>query len=181
MKNLLILLSLIPFFCRGQVLPPEEKADTNSYYFKKALILSACLPGAGQVFNSKNMTTGRKNAFWKVPLIYAGLGATGYFLVSNQQKKNELKQEYTLRQSGQGGQDWIEYDDQAILSIYQQYLDWRDLSILALGAVYLIQILDAGVEAHFIKFDVSDKLSFSLEPALMNLNSPGFKMKMTFR
>ena len=75
----------------------------------------------------------------------------------------------------------IDYDDQAILYLYQQYLDLRDLSILALGAVYLIQIIDAGVEAHFIKFDVSDKLSLSIEPTLMNLNSPGFRLKMSFR
>ena len=95
--------------------------------------------------------------------------------------KNELKQEYTLRLAGGGDQKWIDYDDPAILSIYQQYLDWRDLSILAIGAVYLLQIVDAGVEAHFIKFDVSDKLSFSVDPTLMNLNSPGFTLKMSFR
>jgi hypothetical protein len=95
--------------------------------------------------------------------------------------KNVLKEEYTLRQNGGGSQDWAQYDDQAILSIYQQYLDWRDLSILALGAVYFIQIIDAGVEAHFIKFDVSDQLSLSIDPSLMNLNSPGFTFKMSFR
>jgi hypothetical protein len=139
------------------------------------------VPGAGQVFNSINMQNGRKNAYWKVPLIYAGLGATGYFLISNQKMKNVLKEEYTLRQNGGGSQDWAQYDDQAILSIYQQYLDWRDLSILALGAVYFIQIIDAGVEAHFIKFDVSDQLSLSVDPSLMNLNSPGFTFKMSFR
>ena len=127
------------------------------------------------------MTNGRKNAFWKVPLIYAGLGAAGYFLVSNQLMKNNLKDEYSLRKLGGGSQQWIDYDDQAILSLYQQHLDLRDLSILALGAIYFIQIIDAGVEAHFIKFDVSDKLSLSIEPTLMNLKSPGFSVKMSFR
>jgi hypothetical protein len=180
MKYAVLLIAIIPFLTFGQ-LKPSSEPDTNSYYFKKALFLSACLPGAGQVFNSINMQNGRKNAYWKVPLIYVGLGATGYFLISNQKMKNVLKEEYTLRQNGGGSQDWAQYDDQAILSIYQQYLDWRDLSILALGAVYFIQIIDAGVEAHFIKFDVSDQLSLSIDPSLMNLNSPGFTFKMSFR
>ena len=181
MKRLFLITALLPFLIMGQEKPLKDKVDSSSYYFKKAVLLSACLPGAGQVYNSIKMTTGRKNAIWKVPIIYAGLGATSYFLISNQKMKNELKQEYTLRLAGGGDQKWIDYDDPAILSIYQQYLDWRDLSILAIGAVYLLQIVDAGVEAHFIKFDVSDKLSFSVDPTLMNLNSPGFTLKMSFR
>ena len=180
MKSIILLIAFTPFLLFGQE-NPIKKTDSSSYYFKKAVLLSACLPGAGQVFNSSKMTNGRKNAYWKVPLIYAGLGAAGYFLVSNQQMKNNLKNEYSLRQLGGGSQQWVDYDDQAVLSLYQQYLDLRDLSILALGAVYLIQIIDAGVEAHFIKFDVSDKLSLSIDPSLMNLNSPGFRLKMSFR
>ena len=180
MKSIILLIAFTPFLLFGQE-NPIKKTDSSSYYFKKAVLLSACLPGAGQVFNSSKMTNGRKNAYWKVPLIYAGLGAAGYFLVSNQQMKNNLKNEYSLRQLGGGSQQWVDYDDQAVLSLYQQYLDLRDLSILALGAVYLIQIIDAGVEAHFIKFDVSDQLSLSIDPSLMNLNSPGFRLKMSFR
>ncbi len=180
MKSIILLIAFTPLLLFGQDSPIVKK-DSSSYYFKKAVLLSACLPGAGQVFNSIKMTNGRKNAYWKVPLIYAGLGAAGYFLVSNQQMKNNLKNEYSLRQLGGGSQQWVDYDDQAVLSLYQQYLDLRDLSILALGAVYLLQIIDAGVEAHFIKFDVSDQLSLSIDPSLMNLNSPGFSLKMSFR
>jgi hypothetical protein len=180
MKSIILLIAFTPFLLFGQE-NPIKKTDSSSYYFKKAVLLSACLPGAGQVFNSSKMTNGRKNAYWKVPLIYAGIGAAGYFLVTNQQMKNNLKNEYSLRQLGGGSQQWVDYDDQAVLSLYQQYLDLRDLSILALGAVYLLQIIDAGVEAHFIKFDVSDQLSLSIDPSLMNLNSPGFRLKMSFR
>lgn len=158
----------------------KNELDTV-HSFKKAIIFSACLPGAGQVYNSMAMQNGPKKAYWKVPLIYSGLGATGYLLISNQKLKNNLKQEYILRGTGQQTAEWAAYDDPAVLSLYQQALSFRDLSILAFGAVYLIQILDAGVEAHFVSFDVSDNLSLTVDPMLMNLKTPGFSIKMNFR
>ena len=41
---------------------------------KKATIMSACLPGLGQVYNGK---------WWKVPIVYAGLGGLGYLVYNN--------------------------------------------------------------------------------------------------
>ena len=76
---------------------------------------------------------------------------------------------------------WEAYDDQGVLFLYRQYLDWRDLSILGLAAVYFIQIADAAVEAHFLHFDVSENLTMKFEPTLMNYKSPGISLKMSFR
>ena len=56
---------------------------------KKAMIFSAIIPGSGQVYNHIAMPKGKKKAYWKVPLIYAGLGSTGYFLVKNQLLQNK--------------------------------------------------------------------------------------------
>ena len=112
----------------------KNELDTV-HSFKKAIIFSACLPGAGQVYNSMAMQNGPKKAYWKVPLIYAGLGATGYLLISNQKLKNNLKQEYILRDTGQQTAEWAAYDDPAVLSLYQQALSFRDLSILAFDAI----------------------------------------------
>ena len=41
---------------------------------KRAAIMSAILPGSGQVYNGK---------WWKVPIIYAGFGGLGYMAYSN--------------------------------------------------------------------------------------------------
>ena len=160
------------------------KKDSIPHPYKKAMLYSACLPGAGQVYNSINSKVGSQKAFWKVPLIYTALGTASYFLISNQLTQKSLKDEYSFRINN-GNQTlnevWEAYDNQAILTLYRQYLDWRDLSILSLAAIYFIQIADAGVEAHFLNFDVSDKLSLRVNPVLMNYKTAGIKMQMTFR
>jgi hypothetical protein len=149
---------------------------------KKAVIYSAIIPGAGQIYNHIAMPKGQKKAYWKVPLIYAGLGTSCYFLVSNQQTLKELKNEYLNRQNGLSISDkYIGYDDQGILTLHDQYQTWRDLSILAVGAVYLIQVVDAGVEAHFVNFDISENLSLRVSPSIINYQTAGLKLKLNFR
>lgn len=156
--------------------------ETKHHSIRKAVILSAVFPGAGQIYNHIAMPLGKKKGFWKVPLIYTGLGASTYFLVTNQTTQKSLKQEYALRQSGEPGDDeWAPYDDQAILSIYNQYLDWRDLSIIAIGIGYILQLTDAGVEAHFVNFDVSEDLSMSFDPVIIDYRAPGLKLSFNFR
>lgn len=167
-------------FCQ----PDSLKRDSIPHPFKKAMLLSACLPGAGQVHNSINSKVGSKKAYWKVPLIYTALGTASYFLISNQLTQKSLKDEYSFRINNNNqilNPLWEPYDNQAVLTLYRQYLDWRDLSILGLAAIYFIQIADAGVEAHFLNFDVSDNLSLRVNPVLMNYKTAGIQMQMTFR
>jgi hypothetical protein len=128
------------------------------------------------------MPKGKKKAYWKVPLIYAGLGATGYFLVTNQITQKSLKDEYTIRQEGGIGDPiWNAYDDAGVLTLYKQYQNWRDLSLIAVGAVYILQLVDAGVEAHFLSFDVSEDLTIGVAPVMMDYRTGGFKMTLNFR
>jgi hypothetical protein len=157
--------------------------DTLNYHSpKKAVIYSAILPGAGQVYNHIAMPKGQKKAFWKVPLIYAGLGTMTYFLISNQQTQRSLRKEYEYRIDGQTvDPEWELYDDAAIDVLYNQYLNRRDFSILGLGAVYLIQIVDAGIEAHFVKFDISEDLTLAIEPAYFGRNTAGLNLRFNFR
>ncbi len=157
--------------------------STKAHSVRKAIILSAVVPGAGQVYNHIAMPKGKKKAYWKVPLIYAGLGTAGYFLITNQQQQLSLKEEYSYRQDNgvPNNPNWIAYDDYGVLTLYNQYLNWRDLSILAVGAIYLLQLADAGVEAHFVNFDVSEDLSIRVEPRLLQASAPGIGISLNFR
>ncbi|PHR17514.1 MAG: hypothetical protein COA38_20675 [Fluviicola sp.] len=157
---------------------------------RKAILFSAVVPGAGQIYNHLAMPKGQKKAFWKVPLIYAALGTSTFFLVRNEQQQKYFKQEYKKRQFltylpddpfvTNFNTDLAVYDDAGILTLYNQYLTWRDLSILAVGAAYLFQLADAGVEAHFVSFDVSEDLSFTVDPVIMNSRTPGLSLCLNF-
>jgi hypothetical protein len=158
-----------------------KEKDSIVQPYKKAMLYSAIIPGGGQIFTSFKSEKKFKNAFWKVPLIYTGLGFIGNRLAVNQITAKSLKTEYSNRQNGGAlNQEWIQYDDYSVLALYNSYLNNRDLSILGLAAVYLIQIIDAGVEAHFLKFDVSPNLTLKFDATLMSSNSPGIRLNLTF-
>jgi len=158
-----------------------KEKDSIAHPYKKAMLYSAIIPGGGQIYTSFKSEKKFKNAFWKVPLIYTGLGFIGYRLAVNQITAISLKTEYSNRQNGGSlNQEWIQYDDYSVLALYNSYLNNRDLSILGLAAVYFIQIIDAGVEAHFLKFDVSPNLTLNFDATLMSSNSPGIRLNLTF-
>ena len=160
---------------------PVVNDTIKKHSIRTAVILSAVIPGAGQIYNHTAMPKGKKKAFWKVPLIYAGLGASTYYLISNQMTQRDLKAEYTNRLEGlPGDPKWQSYDDAGVLTLYGQHLNRRDLSILAVGAVYLLQLVDAGVEAHFVTYDISEDLTLGFDPVLMDYKTAGIKMTLNF-
>lgn len=156
--------------------------DTTRHSVKKAIIFSAVVPGSGQIYNHLAMPKGQKKAYWKVPLIYAGLGATGYLALSNNQLKKDLRNEYESRDAGNPASEQFEqYDDEGLLQLYTLHRTRRDLFLLGFGLVYLLNVADAGVEAHFVNFDVSEDLSLSITPVLLHYNSPGIGIRLNFR
>lgn len=194
MKLALFLLNIL---CFSTLLSAQQDAAADSlradlpkdsirpHSIRTAIILSAALPGAGQVYNHIAMPKGKKKAYWKVPLIYAALGGTTYLLINNQNTVRSLRSEYTYMENNLGehseGSEWIGYDQSGILELHSQYQTWRDLSIVGVGLVYLLQVADAGVEAHFVNFDVSHDLSLQLNPTVLNGGTPGLSLSLKFR
>lgn len=165
----------------------SEEDTIKKHSVKKAVIFSAVLPGAGQVYNHIAMPKGKKRAYWKVPLIYAGLGATGYFAFKNNAEQKALKLEYKNREDGlPPSAEFMNYDSPGLIQLYQQKLNRRDLLFLGMGLVYLLQLADAAVEAHFVSFDVSDDLSMRIRPAMIPLSygnpaTVGISLQFTFK
>lgn len=162
-------------------IPAVDTARVHSV--KKATIFSAVVPGAGQIYNHIAMPKGKKKAYWKVPLIYAGLGATTYFALKNNSEQRAIKEEYRFRQDNSFSNDpnYFNYDFQGLETLYNQKVTRRDLFFIGLGFVYLLQVADAAVEAHFVNFDVSDDLSMSFRPAFLPSNHVGMTLALKFK
>ncbi len=119
----------------------------------KATILSLALPGAGQVYNRK---------IWKVPIIYAGLGATGYAVYFNRREYQRYRQGYLARVSGDEEPDDEFTGTQYTAPVLKEFRDFYrsnyELSVLGFVLIYLLNGVDAFVDAHLFEFDVSDDL-----------------------
>jgi hypothetical protein len=150
---------------------------------KKASRLSMFLPGAGQVYNSMAMPKGKKHAWWKIPIIYAGLGATAYFFTENQILQRNYKQEYINRVDfgmapGAEFPEFQTFDNTALIQLHEAHKSSRNTMAIGFIAVYGLNILDALVEAHFIDFDVSEDLSLGIRPAYLQNNGFGLSLAL---
>lgn len=152
----------------------EVEVAKSEHSAKKATLMSVVLPGLGQAYNKK---------YWKIPIVYAGLGTSVYFIFWNQDYYNEFKTAFDTRQAG--GTDKYDgvYTDQNLITLQNYYRNNRDLSIIITVAIYGLQILDANIDAHLFDFDVSDDISMRIEPSVLNYNAlikQDFGMRLTF-
>lgn len=175
-----------PYFLFSQKTDSLTVDSIPKHSVRKAVILSAIVPASGQFYNFLHTEKGQKgknNVYWKVPLIYSALGLTTSFLIKNQSIQHSLKVEYNNRYvkiDPNLNEKWNNYDSAGIVSLYNAYSRRRDLSILLVGATYLVQLIDAGIEAHFVKFDLSKDLTLNVRPKLYNFNTAGIGISFNF-
>ncbi len=143
----------------------------------KASLYSALLPGAGQVYNRK---------FWKVPVIYAAFAGLGYLAKWNDDRYDTYRTAYRFRVDGnpETVDGFTEvYSDNDLKLLRDYYRRNRDLSLIFAGLVYVLNIVDASVDAHLFYFDVSDNLSFNIAPEVYpdrHHPSAGICLKLKF-
>ena len=148
---------------------PVVEAKVEEHSPAKATILSAVLPGAGQFYNKK---------YWKIAVLYAGFAAVGYSVNWNQDRYLTYKNAFKLRTDGDETTiDNFEgiYSDDNLRTLKDFYRRNRDLTIIIGGIVYVLNILDAHIDAHLFYFDVSDDLSMKLSAALIENRFTGNK------
>lgn len=134
----------------------------------KAAMLALVLPGAGQIYN---------HSYWKLPLVYGGLGGVIYGEIFYQRGYKEFSTAYNkvtqqnvpLHDSSLGDRARLFNSADALNTGVVFYRGYRDIFYLYIGLVYGLQIVDALVDAHLKDFDVSDDLTFHWEPTLMGV------------
>lgn len=147
-----------------------EKAK-KPHSAKKATIMSACLPGLGQIYNGK---------WWKVPIVYAGLGGLGYLVYNNnyeyssylhayQYKTGDLPEGATLNEHETTlANNYTESQLQTYKESYRRDFEFYTLLTVAW---YGLNILDACVDGHLYTYDISDDLSLSIDPYLQPMET----------
>ena len=157
--------------------------ERDTIHSPRKAALYSLIPGGGQIYNHMAMPKGKKKAFWKIPIIYAGLGATGYLAIQHHITQRNLKAEYLFRSEFETPnlQEYSQYDDQGVLTLFEDARRSRDLMVFAFIAVYGLNVLDAHVEAHFVNFDISKDLSLSLKPRMHDFKTPGLALRLNFR
>lgn len=132
---------------------------------KKATTLSTIFPGAGQIFNK---------SYWRVPIVWGGIASTIYTIDWNNRGYQRFKTAYSLKidyeknpsKYPNGAPDEFRgaYSSTFLKNLKDSYRRNRDLCIILTAGVYLLNILDAHVDAHLQDYDISDDLSMNIEP-----------------
>jgi hypothetical protein len=128
----------------------------------KAALYSAALPGLGQIYNDK---------YWKLPIIGGAAVVTGYFINFNNRRYLLFRRSYFAE---------IDDDPETVNLVprfnaegLQRNLDYfrrnRDLLFITAGIIYLLNIVDAHVDAHLYSFDISEDVTFNSKPTFMTL------------
>jgi hypothetical protein len=127
---------------------------------KKAAIMSAAFPGLGQIYNEK---------YWKLPLVYGGF--TGLILMFDYNQKLFVKYRDAYKLRVDGDSTTIDafvnrLSDNTLFEAQKTFRRYRDLSIIGMGLLYVLNIVDASVDGHLYTFDVSDKLTMNIKPLI---------------
>ncbi|MFN7312796.1 MAG: DUF5683 domain-containing protein [Bacteroidota bacterium] len=138
----------------------QPSADTIQRHSpRKATLLSMALPGAGQIYNRK---------YWKAPLVYVAGGAAIYSILFYNKEYNGFKEAYAFRVTNGFNEEefYNQFQTPTLKSYRDYYRYYRDLSYIALGAVYILQVVDAAVDAHFYDFKITEDLTLNVMPTV---------------
>ncbi len=126
---------------------------------RKAAMYSAVFPGMGQIYNRK---------YWKVPIVYAGMGALIYSVIWNGRQYAYYFDKYKfMTQSDPPYDEWEGQSLREVEWYKDSHLRYRNLFIIFSVGFYALQIVDANVDAHLIDYDISEDLTLTVDPAML--------------
>ena len=139
----------------------------------RATWMALIIPGGGQIYNRK---------YWKLPIFYGGFAGCAYALTWNGKMYRDYFDAY--RDAANGNWESTSITDLVPQSYMNQvsrdrlvdllrrrkdtFRRYRDLSIFAFVAVYLLSVVDAYVDAELSNFDITPDLSMKVEPTVIN-------------
>lgn len=141
----------------------------------RAAFYSAVLPGLGQAYNKK---------YWKIPIVYAGIGTGIYFYTRNNRDFNRFRDAYKRRLAGFEDDEFQGISDERLIDAQRNAGRNRDVSIIVSIAFYLLGIIDANVDAHLRQYNISEDLSLQPNIEIDNIASQpnyGLSLKLNLK
>jgi len=156
----------------------KKKLVDKRHSPKKAIWMSAILPGLGQGYNKR---------WWKIPVIYAGFSGLGYGLYHFGTNYNGYRGAYRIAVDGDSTTN-ASYKGTSTAAELKFYRDSnkRNLDIMAVITAfwYILNIVDAAVDAHLFHWDVDDKLALDIHPMIPQMSGrgvAGLNLQFSFR
>lgn len=168
-RRLLILLSfflLLPFTQLNAQSNQDSIPEKKPHSPTKATLFSAVLPGLGQLYNRK---------YWKIPVVYAGIGVIYYFAYTNGNEYRVVRDAYNYVSNGdtyETDNKYVIYSATDLQTLRDYYRRNMELSWIVMGVWYVLNIIDATVDAHLFDYDIGDNLSLHLEPVIQPVIAP---------
>lgn len=108
----------------------------------RAGLYSAVLPGLGQFYNKK---------YWKIPIVWGAVGAGVGIAVWNDNQYKKYREYYVAKLNGTPNEfvdshPWL--DKKALGNAQDRAKRQRDYAIAITGLIYILNIVDAVVDAH---------------------------------
>ncbi|HRI80526.1 MAG TPA: DUF5683 domain-containing protein, partial [Cyclobacteriaceae bacterium] len=144
------------------------------YQPRKALLYAAVLPGAGQVYNKK---------YWKLPFVYGGFAAITYGVIYYNNAYSKYKNElFGVLESGSATSP-SGFTEEQLRTIVDEARRQRDFFLILDAFMYILQMVDAHVDAHLKEFDLNPQLKVSLKPTVQQnvLTGRTSGFSLTFR
>ncbi|MDX2128172.1 MAG: DUF5683 domain-containing protein [Chloroherpetonaceae bacterium] len=128
----------------------SERQDTASRMEPWQVVLwSIPFPGFGQFYNE---------SYWKIPIVYGGLGAMMYLALTNNTLYLDYRERYI---NSLATNDPLAESNRRLRDFYRTN---RDQYYIFFVAAYALALLDAYIDAHFFGFETSDNLSIRIAP-----------------
>lgn len=125
----------------------------------KAGLYSAVLPGLGQFYNKK---------YWKIPVVWGAVGVGAGIAIWNQNRYLEYREYYIAKLNGTPN-EFVDsnprLDKIALANAQDRSKRQRDYAIGITGLIYILNIVDAVVDAHLYEGRKDPDLTFT--PAII--------------
>lgn len=132
------------------------KTDVE-HHAGKATLYSLLLPGLGQAYNGE---------FWKIPIYIGAISTSVAFYTNNTVNYNRFRRIYN-EATAEGSSYNESISAETALYYRNIYRRYRDYSVLAIAACYLLQAIDANVFSYMQDFEVNDDISMEVRPAVI--------------